>query len=100
MRIAPSSGPGPLSAYFSFQLHTWTPCPSKNCRVMDSLLAKLHRALAAQARLANTGAIMSLYLHDLSHQMQDGPGGSGMDGASDSFLIPLFGYERAGRDCW
>ena len=45
-------------------------CSSKNCRVMASLLAKLHKAMAVQTRLANTGAILSLYLRDLSHQVQ------------------------------
>ena len=45
-------------------------CSSKNCRVMDSLLARLHRAMAVQTRLANTGAILSLYLRDLSRQVQ------------------------------
>ena len=45
-------------------------CSSKNCRVMDSLLAKLHKAVAVQTRLANTGAILALYLSDLSHQVQ------------------------------
>ena len=34
--------------------------PSKNCKVMDTLLARVHRAMATQARLANTGAILSL----------------------------------------
>ncbi len=46
-------------------------CSSKNCRVMDSLLVRLHEAMAVQTRLANTGAILSLYLRDLSRQVQD-----------------------------
>ena len=37
---------------------------------MDSLLAKLHKAVAVQTWLANTGAILALYLRDLSHQVQ------------------------------
>ena len=45
-------------------------CSSKNCRVMDSLLAKLHKAVAVQTWMANTGAILALYLRDLSHQVQ------------------------------
>ena len=45
-------------------------CSHKNCRVMDSLCAKLHKAMVVQTRLANTGAILSLYLLDLSHQVQ------------------------------
>ena len=45
-------------------------CSSKNCRLMDSLLTKLHKAMVVQTRLANTGAILSLYLRDLSHQVQ------------------------------
>lgn len=45
-------------------------CSSKNCRVMDSLLARLHKAMSVQTRLANTGAILSLYLRDLSRQVQ------------------------------
>lgn len=55
-------------------------CPSKNCRVMDGLLAKLHKAMATQTRLANSGAIMSLYLRDLSKEVQEGPGGSNIAG--------------------
>lgn len=46
-------------------------CSSKNCRVMDSLLTKLHKAMAVQTRLANTGAILSLYPRDLSRRIQD-----------------------------
>ena len=49
-------------------------CLSKNCRAMDSLLAKLHKAIAVQTRLANTGAILSLYLRDLSRRVQHDTG--------------------------
>ena len=49
-------------------------CSSKNCRAMDSLLAKLHKAIAVQTRLANTGAILSLYLRDLSRRVQHDTG--------------------------
>ncbi|KAJ8375887.1 hypothetical protein SKAU_G00064670 [Synaphobranchus kaupii] len=42
---------------------------------MDTLLAKLHRAVATQKRLANTGAILSLYLRHLSRGEQGGQGG-------------------------
>lgn len=45
-------------------------CSSRNCKVMDTLLARLHRAMSVQTRLANTGAILSLYLRDLSRQVQ------------------------------
>ena len=47
-------------------------CPSKNCRVMDSLLSKLLKAIDTETRLANTG---SAYLHHLSHNKQVDHGG-------------------------
>lgn len=63
----------PLVSPSSSVLGTAT-CPTKNCRTMDGLLAKLHRAMAVQTRLANTGAIMSLYLRHLSRQVQENLG--------------------------
>ncbi|KAK9955747.1 hypothetical protein ABG768_015603 [Culter alburnus] len=44
---------------------------SKNCRIMDALLSKMHKAMAVQTKLANTGAILSLYLRELSRKAQD-----------------------------
>lgn len=41
---------------------------------MDTLLARLHEAVALQTRLANTAAIMALYLHHLLHRLQSEPG--------------------------
>ncbi len=74
-------------------------CPSRNCRIMDGLLIKLHKAMATQTQLANTGAIMSLYLRHLSRQTQEGSEGSSLAGelltASSSFLY----YEGVGRSC-
>ncbi|CAL8400203.1 unnamed protein product [Boreogadus saida] len=40
---------------------------------MESLLGKLHRSTAMQARLANTAAILTLYTHHLSGLMQNQP---------------------------
>ncbi|KAJ8364944.1 hypothetical protein SKAU_G00137750 [Synaphobranchus kaupii] len=51
-------------------------CPSKSCRIMDTLLSKLQKAVATQERLANTGAILSLYLCHLSCGEQGGQGGT------------------------
>ena len=77
-------------------------CPSRNCRVMDGLLAKLHRAMATQTGLANTGAIMSLYVRHLSRQVQDASGGSSAAGelqAASSCLSSVMKEqaEAAGR---
>lgn len=41
-------------------------CPSRNCRTMDSLLLRVHSAFAVQTKLANTAAILTLYLRHLS----------------------------------
>ncbi len=46
-------------------------CPSKNCKMMDALLAKMHGAMAVQTQLTNTGAILALYQHHLVHQLKE-----------------------------
>lgn len=38
---------------------------------MDGMLSKMHKAMAVQTKLANTGAILSLYLRELSRKAQD-----------------------------
>ncbi len=46
-------------------------CPSKNCKMMDALLAKMHGAMAVQTQLTNTGAILALYQRHLVHQLKE-----------------------------
>ena len=48
-------------------------CLNKDSKAMESLLGKLHRSTAMQARLANTAAILTLYTHHLSGLMQNQP---------------------------
>ena len=48
-----------------------TSCPSRNCRTMDGFLLRTHSAMAVQAKLANTTAILSLYVRHLSHVAGD-----------------------------
>ncbi|XP_061576587.1 uncharacterized protein LOC133442594 [Cololabis saira] len=75
-----------------------TSCPSRNCRLMDDLLGKLHRAMATQTRLSNTGAIMSLYLRDLSKKVQEGPGGS--DVADATYGCPSLSSSKGIGTVW
>lgn len=42
---------------------------SRNCKMMDALLARMHRAMAVQAGLANTRAILSLYQRQLTQDL-------------------------------
>ncbi|CAL8302827.1 unnamed protein product [Gadus morhua 'NCC'] len=46
---------------------------NKDSKVMESLLGKLHRSTAMQARPPNTAAILTLYTHHLSVLMQNQP---------------------------
>lgn len=39
---------------------------SRNCRTVDGVLLRTHSVMAVQTKLANTTAILSLYLHHLS----------------------------------
>ena len=48
---------------------------SKNCSAMDSLLGRMHSAMAVQTKLANTAAILSLYQRHLVQQLSEGGGG-------------------------
>ena len=48
-------------------------CLNKDSKAMESLLGKLHRSTAMQARLANTAAILTLYTHHLAGLMQNQP---------------------------
>ncbi|CAL8298415.1 unnamed protein product [Boreogadus saida] len=48
-------------------------CLNKDSKAMESLLGKLHRSTAMQARLADTAAILTLYTHHLSGLMQNQP---------------------------
>ena len=48
-------------------------CLNKDSKAMESLLGKLHRSTAMQARLANTAAILTLSTHHLSGLMQNQP---------------------------
>ncbi|CAL8387769.1 unnamed protein product, partial [Gadus morhua 'NCC'] len=48
-------------------------CLNKDSKAMKSLLGKLHRSMAMQARLANTAAILTLYTNHLSGLMQNQP---------------------------
>lgn len=43
--------------------------PSRNCKMMEALLAKMHRAMAIQVQLANTGAILSLNQGQLTQEL-------------------------------
>lgn len=68
-------------------------CPSKNSRIINSLLARLHGAMSTQACLANTGGIMSLYMRHVSHQVQ-----SGSEELS-ALLESVTGHQRQGLFC-
>ncbi|CAL8322350.1 unnamed protein product [Arctogadus glacialis] len=48
-------------------------CLNKDSKAMESLLGKLHRSMAMQARLDNTATILNLYTHHLSGLMQNQP---------------------------
>ncbi|XP_073328458.1 NACHT, LRR and PYD domains-containing protein 3-like [Pagrus major] len=48
---------------------------SKNCSAMDSLLERMHSAMAVQTKLANTAAILSLYQRHLVQQLSEEGGG-------------------------
>lgn len=70
-------------------------CPSKNSRIINSLLARLHGAMSTQACLANTGGIMSLYMRHVSHQVQSGSEESSILyplQAADSSTVYLYNY--------
>lgn len=43
--------------------------PSRNCKMMEAFLAKMHRAIAVQLQLANTGAILSLYQRQITQNL-------------------------------
>ena len=46
---------------------------NKDSQAMESLLGKVHRSTAMQARQANTAAILTLYTHHLAGLMQNQP---------------------------
>ena len=48
---------------------------SKNCSAMDSLLGRMHSAMAVQTKLANTAAISSLYQRHFVQQLSEEGGG-------------------------
>lgn len=49
-------------------------CPSKHGRMLDAMLAKVHRAMAVQAQLANTASILALYHRLLTRKLDMGDG--------------------------
>ncbi|XP_053190141.1 uncharacterized protein LOC128373962 [Scomber japonicus] len=59
---------GPLMSPTKSVLGTPT-CPSRNTKMMDAMLNKLHGAMAIQGRLVNTGAILALYQRQLASQL-------------------------------
>ncbi|CAL8371618.1 unnamed protein product [Arctogadus glacialis] len=87
LKCSPTWPPKSRSAVGHFQLWTKTwrlfrspgslfggpACLNKDSKAMESLLGKLHRSTAMQARLANTAAILTLYTNNLSGLMQNQP---------------------------
>lgn len=73
-------------------------CPNRDMRMMDAQLAKLHRAMATQACLSNSTAILSLHVQHLARQLQASSGGPRWcRGAAVCLLSPSLAYERAGH---
>lgn len=66
--------------------------------MLDSMLARKHGAVAIQGQLANTGAILALYQHQLAEQL----GQEGADVADtmyqlSTFLVKLMKEQATGR---
>ena len=49
-----------------------TACPSKSCRGVDALLAKVLRTISIQAQWTNTAAILTLYQRQLLNELDEG----------------------------
>lgn len=47
-------------------------CPSRGYRMVDALLAKVHRTISVQAQLANTMSILTLYNRHLTRELEVG----------------------------
>ncbi len=47
-------------------------CPSRNAKMMNAMLARMHGAVAIQGQLVKTGAILALYLRQLAEELEEG----------------------------
>ena len=69
---------------------------NKDSKAMESLLGKLHRSTAMQARLANTAAILTLQQPPLWSHAEPAGGCLSGKGVPVSNVVPGFGVQGAG----
>ena len=62
-------------------------CPSKNTKMMDTMLTRMQGAMAVQGQLVNTGAILALYQRQLAKQFNEDVAGEAQQ--VSSLLVKL-----------
>ncbi len=75
-------------------------CPSRNAKMMNAMLARMHGAVAIQGQLVNTGAILALYQRQLVKWLEKGGSDLAAEVQQVSLLLAKLMKEQVASGNW